>query len=611
MRFKIAASEGTAVLAIWRLLEKKDQRKIKIITLIQASSGALDLLGVLLIGVVGAVAVNGLGPQQTGSRVSGILDFLHLSEKNLQTQVAVLAIAAASVLVIKTGFSVYFTKRILNYLSHQGAILSSRLVASTFKMPLLKLQEKPQQETLFAITGGPALIMVGILGNLIAITADVSLLIILAGALFAVNVSVALASILLFSTIGYLVYQMLHSRAQKLGKRNTELGIASSTKILEVFSSYRVLFVRGRRDFYAKEVSEMRLDLGRVVGESAFIPYISKYVIEAVIVLGSLALAASQFLLKDVTHAIATLTIFLAAGSRIAPASLRIQQGALEVKKNLGICRPTLDYIHQIGTLKEFLTTQSDWSLDRRHQGFLGNVQVKNVSFRYSKKNVLSNVSFSVKPGEFVSIVGPSGSGKSTLADLVLGIIEPEFGSVEICGVTPNEAIQKWPGSIAYVPQEVNLISGTIKENIIMGFNQNEVSDEIIQECLKVSKLEDFVKGLPDGFHSEIGERGAKLSGGQKQRLGIARALVTNPQLIIFDEATSALDGVTEADISSAIQELKGSVSIIMIAHRLSTVRNSDEVIYLSEGNLLCKGSFDYVRSQIPDFDAQASLMGL
>jgi ABC-type multidrug transport system fused ATPase/permease subunit len=455
--------------------------------------------------------------------------------------------------------------------------------------------------------------MVGILGNLIAMIADLSLLLILASALFVVNPSVAFTTVFLFSFVGYFLYRLLHNRAQDLGQRNTELSIASSSKILEVFSSYRVLFVRGGRGRYSEEIGHLRLELGKVVGESAFIPYISKYVIEAIIVLGSLALAASQFLLKDATNAVATLTIFLAAGSRIAPASLRIQQGALQIKNNLGICKPTLDFINDFNPAELEVQKETFLPLDFTHKGFISEVTVSNVTFQYPSTavRVLSNVKFSVSPGELVSIVGPSGSGKSTLADLILGIIEPQLGQVQISGLRAEKAIRKWPGAIGYVPQDVSIMSGTIRDNIVMGLSEVEISEKMIKDCLRIAQLEEFVSSLPQGINTAVGEQGAKLSGGQKQRLGIARALVTNPQLIIFDEATSALDGVTEAAISKAIQALKGKISIILIAHRLSTVRNSDQIIYISNGEMICKGSFDFVRNEIPDFDTQASLMGL
>jgi ABC-type multidrug transport system fused ATPase/permease subunit len=235
------------------------------------------------------------------------------------------------------------------------------------------------------------------------------------------------------------------------------------------------------------------------------------------------------------------------------------------------------------------------------------------VSFRYpgSLENALENISFDVPEGSVTSIVGPSGSGKSTLADLLLGILLPDSGSILLSNHPIDRSVKDWPGAMSYVPQEVALMSGTIRENVAMGFAAEFVPEDKILEALEMAQLKEFALSLPEGIDTLIGERGTRLSGGQKQRLGIARALFTKPKLIVLDEATSSLDGSTEADISSAIHNLRGSVTVVMIAHRLSTVKSSDQLIYLSNGKLVSQGTFEQVRSEVPDFDNQAQLMGL
>jgi ABC-type multidrug transport system fused ATPase/permease subunit len=210
-----------------------------------------------------------------------------------------------------------------------------------------------------------------------------------------------------------------------------------------------------------------------------------------------------------------------------------------------------------------------------------------------------------------LAIVGTSGSGKTTLVDLLLGVLQPESGIVSISGKTPLDAITKWPGAISYVPQTVSLIEGTIRENICMGFTQNQISDELVLKAIDSASLREFISNTPAGLDTEVGEIGSKLSGGERQRIGIARALLTNPKLLILDEATSSLDGETEAEIGEAIQSIKGEVTVVMIAHRLSTVRNADIVLYLEKGQVRSLGTFDQVRESIPNFDAQAKLMGL
>ena len=189
--------------------------------------------------------------------------------------------------------------------------------------------------------------------------------------------------------------------------------------------------------------------------------------------------------------------------------------------------------------------------------------------------------------------------------------MEPDSGKVKISEHSSLDAISRWPGSIAYVPQDVLIIEGTIRDNVSMGFPASVVTDYLIWEALKVAKLDKFVEELKDKLDAKVGDRGFKLSGGQRQRLGIARAMFTKPKLLVLDEATSSLDGQTEFDIGQSIRALHGSVTVIMIAHRLSSVRNVDKIIYLEDGKIKVIGNFLEVRKAIPDFDSQARLMGL
>jgi ABC-type multidrug transport system fused ATPase/permease subunit len=187
--------------------------------------------------------------------------------------------------------------------------------------------------------------------------------------------------------------------------------------------------------------------------------------------------------------------------------------------------------------------------------------------------------------------------------------MDPSEGSVSISGVTPKQAIEKWGGAIAYVPQSIAIINGTVRENVTLGYPVGSELDEYVHEALRLAQLTDVIAQLPDGLDTNVGERGAKLSGGQRQRLGIARALFTNPKLLVLDEATSSLDGQTESDISEAIRSLHGQVTVVLIAHRLSTVRAVDQVLYLSQGRILARGSFEEVRNAVPEFEKQAQLM--
>jgi ABC-type multidrug transport system fused ATPase/permease subunit len=271
-------------------------------------------------------------------------------------------------------------------------------------------------------------------------------------------------------------------------------------------------------------------------------------------------------------------------------------------------------YSHLIETLGTArIIEDTNDHVDLFHKGFQPDIRLENVSFTYPDASfpAVENVSLWIPSGKSVAFVGPSGAGKTTIIDILLGVLNPGEGFVEISGMSPKLVVTKWPGAISYVPQDVVIAKGTIRENVGLGYPLSEATDELVKNALKVAQLAKFVDSLPDGIDSEVGERGTKISGGQRQRLGIARAMFTCPHLLVLDEATSSLDGETEAGISEAIFSLRGVTTVLMIAHRLSTVRNADMVVYMDRGRISAVGTFDEVRSVVPNFDFQAKLMGL
>jgi len=429
--------------------------------------------------------------------------------------------------------------------------------------------------------------------------------------LFIVDPKIALSTLVVFGLIGFSLYKLMHKYARRLGLAESELTIGVNEKIVEVLVSYRESVVRNRRYYYSKEIEKSKYRLSNTLADISFLPSITKYVIETTVIIGTLAISVVLFLSQDATHAVATLAVFMASVTRIAPAVMRIQQGAIGIRQSLGTAQPTLALIESLQENSELDETEN--LLNTEHHGFQGIVELRQLSFKYPTKQdpVLKSIDLKVKEGEFLAIVGSSGAGKTTLVDVILGVLKQDSGEIYISGKPPLDSISTWPGAISYVPQDVVISSGNIRENVSLGLPSSEAHDAMVWRALETAQLSEFVKQLPFGLETQVGERGTKLSGGQRQRLGIARAMFTQPKLLVLDEATSSLDGQTEADISEAIQSLKGSVTIIMIAHRLSTVRNASRMIYMSEGSVLASGTFEEVRKLVPDFDRQASLMGL
>jgi ABC-type multidrug transport system fused ATPase/permease subunit len=594
-----------------RVLSRADRRKVIAVSILQICLGALDLLAVVAIGLLGALSVSGLQSLKPDDQVSAALRILHISDLTFQTQAIILGIGAVLLLVGRTVLSIVFTRRILFFLSRRGAKISANLVARLLAQPLLTVQARTTQETLYAVTRGVELIVLEVLAIAIVLVSDISLLLVMAVGLFVVDPTTAVGTFLVFALVGYFLYRLMNVRAGALGVKSSQLNIVSNEKIVEVFESYRESVVRNRRDYYAREIGKLRFSLASVSAETSFMPYVSKYAIETTVVLGAVLIGAAQFILQDAIQAVATLAIFLAAGTRIAPAVLRVQQGSITIRGALGRATPTLDLIEMLGDSQ--MIENVDDTIDINHEGFVSEIQVTNVSLTYPNKltPAISNITLMIPAGASVALVGPSGAGKTTLIDVLLGVLNPDEGDVLISGLSPLFAVAKWPGAVSYVPQDVAIAAGTIRENVALGYPPKVATDELVMSALKVANLDDFVAGLPEGVNTPVGERGAKISGGQRQRLGIARAMLTKPHMLVLDEATSSLDGEAEASISAAIHAMRGSTTVIMIAHRLSTVRNADIVVYMAEGRVMATGTFEEVRNAVPDFDYQAELMGL
>ena len=594
-----------------QILPRSDRPRIVAITLFQIGLGFLDLLGVAAMGVLGALAVTGVQSQQPGNRVSEVLEILGISGLSFQNQVAFLGLLAASILVFRTILSVIITRKILSFLSRRSALITSNLISRLLSQSIIKVQAKTVQETTYALTAGVTSITLGVLGSAVTVVADISLLLIMLIGLFIVDPLIAFTTILFFGSLGLALYKIMNVKAHRLGYLNSELAVACNEKIVEVLESYRESVVRNRRDYYSRQIGAIRLRHSDILAEMQFMPNVSKYVIESGMVVGAVFIAGAQFAMQDARHAVAALSVFLAAGTRIAPAIMRLQQSLIQIRNSMGSAMPTLEVINSLANINEIENT-SDILITNR-LGFTAEIKSKAVTFSYPNKEnfALKNISFEVSAGQSIAIVGPSGAGKTTLVDALLGVLQPDNGSVLISGKIPLEAITEWPGAISYVPQDVRISNTSFRNNVALGYPTELATDDLVWQALEVAQLADFVRGLPQGLDTQVGERGTKISGGQRQRLGIARAVFTKPKLLVLDEATSSLDGQTEADISDSINKLKGSVTVLIVAHRLSTVRNCDQVIYMDKGEILFQGSFSQVRSAVPDFDRQAQLMGL
>ena len=596
---------------IFLMFPAKDKRKLYLVIVTQVLLSFLDLAGIAAIGILGSVAVYGIQSKVTGNNVTKVLEILNIDTFPFQRQVAFLGMIAVIIFLSKTVVSIYLTRKTLLFLSRRGALIASNLVSSLFSKSISGINKFTHQELIYAISNGIDVMTVRVIGSAITLISDIALLTVIFIGLLILNFSSSILVILVFTVLVTITNKFLKARAFTFGSNEALYGVESNEKISEILNTYRESVVKGRRKYYIDNIKSLKYKLAEATAMRNYLPNLNKYIMETTVIVGALLISGFQFILNDALHAISNLTIFLAAITRIAPAVLRIQQGLLFINSGLGTVERTLEIIKisAVGSDQEVVDSLPDFE----YEGFTGSININNLNFTYGAESdfELSEINFTILPGQHLAISGSSGAGKTTLVDIILGVLDPTSGSIEISGTDPLSAFLRWPGATAYVPQDIVITEGTVWQNVALGFDFDPTHESYIWEALKLSHLDEYVKNLPEGLMTKVGERGHKLSGGQRQRLGIARALFTKPKLLVLDEATSALDGETEADIAEAIKSLKGSTTVLLIAHRLSSVRNADAVIFMENGKLLASGTFEAVRRIAPNFDKQANLMGL
>jgi ABC-type multidrug transport system fused ATPase/permease subunit len=611
---KVFKFKQTDYFQILKLVSQSDRIKLFLVSIIQIFLAFLDLIGVAFFGLIGSVTVAAISSTKVAGRTESVINFIGLENYTSQVQVAILGFLAAVLMITKTLATLYFNRKIIFFLSRRSAIMSANLASNLFKKSFTDIKRQGSQKLIYSLTSGVTSITLGVLATTVALISDFALLIVLLVGLLFVNPVMTLILLAALSLVATTLYLAIRNKNKELAILQAKYSINSSKKIFEAVSSYRELLLRGKRQFFADGIGAARMSQADATAKSTYLMNINKYILEGSVLLITLLIAGIQFLVSDALRSVATLTLFFAAISRIAPAVFRIQQNLLTIKRSLGGAKTTLDLINSLQL--SFNRSSNEQELEAVpvvHDGFTGTVVIKDLCFIYtgSEKHAIKDISVQLNSGKYIAVVGPSGAGKSTFVDLLLGLHHPISGSVQISGLDAIDAIERWPGAIGYVPQEIQLVSGSIVDNVLLGFKDNSENRKHVVNALKRAELNEYLSSNEGISDLNIGDEGGKLSGGQRQRIGIARALLTNPKILVMDEATSSLDAQTEDNIAKAVNKAKENSLVIVVAHRLATVRRADLVIYLENGAVKAQGSFDEVRKLVPDFDSQAELMGL
>jgi ABC-type multidrug transport system fused ATPase/permease subunit len=604
--------ENSLRLGQWNFLTSlftpREKTKLFLLFSAQLVLSFLDLAGIAIFGLLGALAVNGVSYKEPGSRLLMVLRTLNLEGFDFRLQAAILGVLATILLVARTILAIYFTRKTLSFLGSKSARVSATLFQSVMQSDYQRIKGLTLNEWIAGLTKGINSLIIRVIGGLVTIIADLFLTLLILSGLFIYNFQVALMTVLMFSVTGFSLYALVRNKAEQTGFLEQQTEIELNQRISESILAFREIHLSNDQEFYSKKIRDLRLKQVNSQTISAFFPLLSKYVFEAILIVGTLLVGAVQFLLFDAVQAVASLSIFMVASTRIAPAIMRIQQSAVILKSSLGSSSISFSLLQEFSSSKKRLLPDSLGA-----EQFIPTIELKKVGFRHSQSSepIFNGFDLHIEKGSVVALVGPTGSGKSTLVDLILGVTKNESGEVLISGQPARIAIRSWPRKVAYVPQKVAVFNTSVRENIALGSSINSTSDDEIWAALDRAELSDFVKSLPGMLDYKIFDQGLNLSGGQLQRIGIARALLTIPEILVFDEATSALDGQTEASISKTIQSLGSTVTVLIIAHRLSSIKDVSRVVYLNQGKILADGTFNQVREQVPSFDLQCSELGI
>jgi ATP-binding cassette, subfamily B, bacterial PglK len=376
--------------------------------------------------------------------------------------------------------------------------------------------------------------------------------------------------------------------------------------IQQALAAVKEVKVRGAEDYFAEDVYRLRSGLVPSYRTLALAALTPRYVLELAMVGSAALISLGAFQTQSVTTATATIGLFVAGGFRMLAPLNKVIFGISLARSAL----PSVDQVREdFGTLELEPGPARDGLVHLEADQLQPKIAVRDLTFSYVPGvPVLKGVTFDIEPGEAVGLVGSSGAGKSTLVDILLGLLEPDGGEVFVGGWPLEQVRTHWQEMIGYVPQSVVLFDDTVRANVAFGVPPDQVDDAQVWNALGFAQLEDVVASLTDGLDNIIGEQGVQLSGGQRQRLGVARAVYHEPKVLMFDEATSALDNETEFKLTEVLEGMRGRLTTITIAHRLSTVRRCDRLFYLEHGHLLAQGTFAQLNTAIPGFARMVEL---
>lgn len=557
----------------------------------------LDVIAVSLLAIV-------IGPALTG----GTLNIPLIGEITAD-MAPLLALVACSLIIVKSVLTLLLHWHATRQFAKYELAIGDRM----FRAYINSSWEQRSKRTVAEITriadAGIANTMAGFLLPLMRVPSAICTFVLVLAVLLVVDPWICLITVVYLGLIALVVHQVVTKRALEAAQVNLLFSYRVAILMTEMMEALKELSLRNRLGDVADLVTGNRQRSVRARANGSILGLVPGFVYEAALIGGILLIGGFGFIQGGFTAALTSVALFATAGFRLIPAINGIQGGFVQAIASIPSASDVIgDLIASENDMKASTTPIDTAQLAERPSRLV----LDDVHFRYpsATEDVIRGMSLDVPLGSSVGIVGPSGAGKSTLIDLLLGLSLPSSGEIRIDADPLTAVLRQWRGRVGYVPQRVALFDGTIAQNVALVWS-DEIDRERVIHALERAQLGSLVASRAGGIDERIGERGVSLSGGQQQRLGIARALYTDPLVLVLDEATSSLDTKTEDEVTKSIRALQGEVTLISVAHRLSTIKDYDRICYVDDGVIVSQGSFREVAAELPSFAEQVLLAGL
>ena len=501
----------------------------------------------------------------------------------------VLGISVFLLLVISIAFKALTNYAQLRFTFMRQYSLGKRMIEGYIHQPFSWFLNRHSADLGKNIISEVGTIVSGILNPSLNLIQNILVTLVILIILISINFKIAIIAGLTLGSVYGIIYLFSRSLVFKIGKERLKASELLFISVSEAFGAIKEIKVSGSEKNFINRYSEPAKNLAKSQALLGLISTLPRFALEAV-AFGGIILVILYFIAQtgNFNDIIPIISLYVFAGYRLMPALQGVYRSAAQIR----YAKPSLDTLYEdLNNLKSTNSTN-----DKNRLQFKKNITLKNIFFQYpnSKKTVLNNVNLNISARSKIGIVGATGSGKTTIVDIILGLLELQKGRFEVDGkLIEKNNLRSWQNSIGYVPQNIFLADDTVLANIAFGVEKNIINQQSVENAAKVASLHEFVVNeLSEKYQTYIGEKGIRLSGGQRQRIGIARALYQNPKLLILDEATSSLDSLTEQDVMDAVYNMGKDLTVIMIAHRLSTVKECDSIVVIENGEIKHQGSF-------------------